>query len=166
MTQCLSSGSPAASGYGSFGCGGCIPDTVNGAKFVRDLYELANDTGGTWAVRFWGFDPLVLWSGLVLRGPGIGVGKGLDAPHLVKCAPITTAVPAASVGTDCVCHRTRPPPITMLCCRQVLGASAVGHHKKVHTRLTPWRTPIPMLCRRQVLRAGAVGQEGEDHCQQ
>jgi hypothetical protein len=33
-------------GFGSFGCEGCIPDGVNGAKFVRDLYELANDTGG------------------------------------------------------------------------------------------------------------------------
>mmetsp|Transcript_43048 Transcript_43048/g.93737 ORF Transcript_43048/g.93737 Transcript_43048/m.93737 type:complete len:350 (+) Transcript_43048:51-1100(+) len=34
----------SAAGHGSFSCAGCIPDTVNGAKCVRDLYELANDT--------------------------------------------------------------------------------------------------------------------------
>lgn len=33
-------------GHGSFGCDGCIPDTINGAKFVRDLYEKANDKTG------------------------------------------------------------------------------------------------------------------------
>ena len=33
-------------GYGSFSCEGCVPDTVNGAKFVRDLYEIAHDTTG------------------------------------------------------------------------------------------------------------------------
>lgn len=33
-------------GFGSFGCEGCVPDTVNGTKFVRDLYQLAQDTGG------------------------------------------------------------------------------------------------------------------------
>ena len=27
-------------GHGSFPCTGCIPDTINGAKFVRDLYDL------------------------------------------------------------------------------------------------------------------------------
>ena len=39
-----------SAGYGSFGCQGCIPDTVNGAKFVRDLYELADDTSGKYSV--------------------------------------------------------------------------------------------------------------------
>lgn len=33
-------------GHGSFGCQDCIPDTVNSTKFVRDLYELADPTGG------------------------------------------------------------------------------------------------------------------------
>lgn len=39
-------------GHGSFGCEGCIPDTVNGAKFIRDLYDRAGDTtgeGSCWA---------------------------------------------------------------------------------------------------------------------
>lgn len=33
-------------GYGEFTTDGCIPDTVNGAKYVRDLYEKVNDTAG------------------------------------------------------------------------------------------------------------------------
>jgi putative glutathione S-transferase len=33
-------------GLGSFDCEGCIPDSLNNAKFVRDLYEMAHDTGG------------------------------------------------------------------------------------------------------------------------
>ena len=37
-------------GFGSFDCEGCIPDDVNGARFVRDLYELAGDTNGTWSL--------------------------------------------------------------------------------------------------------------------
>ena len=37
-------------GMGSFDCSGCIPDTVNGVKFVRDLYELAQDTSGKYSV--------------------------------------------------------------------------------------------------------------------
>jgi glutathionyl-hydroquinone reductase len=37
-------------GMGSFDCSGCIPDTVNGVKFVRDLYELAQDTSGKYTV--------------------------------------------------------------------------------------------------------------------
>lgn len=42
----------SSTGHGSFGCEGCIPDTVNGAKFVRDLYEKVGDTFGEalWAV--------------------------------------------------------------------------------------------------------------------
>ena len=32
--------------HGSFGCEGCIPDTINGAKFIRDLYEMADDKLG------------------------------------------------------------------------------------------------------------------------
>jgi hypothetical protein len=35
-------------GYGSFDCVGCIPDTVNHTKFVRDLYEMADDKTGGW----------------------------------------------------------------------------------------------------------------------
>jgi putative glutathione S-transferase len=38
-------------GYGSFPCDGCIPDTVNGAKSMRDLYELSADQKeGRWTV--------------------------------------------------------------------------------------------------------------------
>ncbi|GLI71346.1 hypothetical protein VaNZ11_016508 [Volvox africanus] len=37
-------------GFGSFGCEGCVPDNVNGARFVRDLYELAHDTTGKYSV--------------------------------------------------------------------------------------------------------------------
>eukprot|EP00879_Flechtneria_rotunda_P000621 GHRR01000734.1.p1 GENE.GHRR01000734.1~~GHRR01000734.1.p1 ORF type:complete len:399 (+),score=90.37 GHRR01000734.1:149-1345(+) len=40
----------SSTGHGSFSCEGCIPDTVNGAKFVRDLYEKSNDTIGKYTV--------------------------------------------------------------------------------------------------------------------
>lgn len=40
----------ACSGFNSIDCEGCIPDPINHAKFVRDLYELANDTGGKYSV--------------------------------------------------------------------------------------------------------------------
>lgn len=33
-------------GYGDFPADGCIPDSVEGAKFVRDLYEKVGDTAG------------------------------------------------------------------------------------------------------------------------
>lgn len=33
-------------GFGSFPPKECIPDTVNGAKYVRDLYEKSNDSSG------------------------------------------------------------------------------------------------------------------------
>lgn len=33
-------------GLGSFDCEDSIPDSINNAKFVRDLYELSKDTGG------------------------------------------------------------------------------------------------------------------------
>ncbi len=33
-------------GSGEFTTDGCIPDTVTGAKFVRDLYEKVDDTAG------------------------------------------------------------------------------------------------------------------------
>ncbi len=33
-------------GYGEFPITDCIPDTVNGAKFVRDLYEKVDDNAG------------------------------------------------------------------------------------------------------------------------
>lgn len=40
-----------AAGQGSFPCDdACIPDSINHAKFVRDLYELSKDTTGEcWA---------------------------------------------------------------------------------------------------------------------
>lgn len=37
-------------GKGSFPCDGCIEDTVNGVKYIRDLYELAQDTSGKYTV--------------------------------------------------------------------------------------------------------------------
>ncbi|KXZ42325.1 hypothetical protein GPECTOR_161g124 [Gonium pectorale] len=40
----------SSTGFGSFGCEGCVPDDVNGAKFVRDLYDLAKDTTGKYSV--------------------------------------------------------------------------------------------------------------------
>ena len=41
---------PNQKGFGSFSCEGCIPDTVNGAKFIRDLYELSKDSIGKYSV--------------------------------------------------------------------------------------------------------------------
>jgi putative glutathione S-transferase len=40
----------SSTGHGSFPTDDCIPDTVNGAKYIRDLYELAGDTGGKYTV--------------------------------------------------------------------------------------------------------------------
>jgi len=40
----------SVTGHGSFDCRDCIPDPVNGAKSVRDLYELAQDTLGKYSV--------------------------------------------------------------------------------------------------------------------
>ena len=34
-------------GHGSFPPIDCVPDTVNGVRFVRDLYEMSDDTSGT-----------------------------------------------------------------------------------------------------------------------
>ena len=36
-----------STGQGSFPCDdACIPDTINNAHIVRDLYEMSNDTTG------------------------------------------------------------------------------------------------------------------------
>ena len=92
------------SGQGSFPCDDtCVPDTVNGVRFVRDLYELANDTGGerARAERAW------------------GVGAGGRAPeqqHHTPPRPRPPAHPRPHTPT-----RARPPMA-----RQVLGACAVG----------------------------------------
>ncbi|GFR42957.1 hypothetical protein Agub_g3954, partial [Astrephomene gubernaculifera] len=40
----------SSTGHGSFGCEGCVPDTVNGVRCVRDLYEMAQDTTGKYSV--------------------------------------------------------------------------------------------------------------------
>lgn len=37
-------------GYGSFSITGCEPDIINGAKFIRDLYEISHDTTGKYSV--------------------------------------------------------------------------------------------------------------------
>ena len=39
-----------AEGHGSFPCDGCVVDTLHGVKFVRDLYDMANDTSGKYTV--------------------------------------------------------------------------------------------------------------------
>lgn len=44
---------PAPKGHGSFPCDGCVPDGVNGARFVRDLYEKAQDTTGARGPARW-----------------------------------------------------------------------------------------------------------------
>lgn len=36
----------SSTGHGSFPCDGCVPDPINGARFVRDLYERSADTAG------------------------------------------------------------------------------------------------------------------------
>uniref|UniRef100_A0A7S3XM83 GST C-terminal domain-containing protein n=1 Tax=Heterosigma akashiwo TaxID=2829 RepID=A0A7S3XM83_HETAK len=41
---------PLAPGGRPVPCEGCVPDAVNGAKFVRDLYEKANDSLGKYSV--------------------------------------------------------------------------------------------------------------------
>ena len=33
-------------GHGSFPPIDCVPDNVNGVRFVRDLYEMSDDTSG------------------------------------------------------------------------------------------------------------------------
>jgi putative glutathione S-transferase len=38
------------SGTGSISCDDCIPDTNHGCKFVRDLYDLSQDTEGKYTV--------------------------------------------------------------------------------------------------------------------
>lgn len=38
-------------GHGSFPPKDVIPDTVNGFKYVRDLYVKSNDTSGTWHLK-------------------------------------------------------------------------------------------------------------------
>ncbi|KAG2440210.1 hypothetical protein HXX76_004322 [Chlamydomonas incerta] len=40
----------ATNGKGSFPCTGCTPDTVNGVRFVRDLYEMAGAKKVTFSV--------------------------------------------------------------------------------------------------------------------
>ncbi|CAL8464887.1 g4422 [Coccomyxa elongata] len=40
----------SSTGHGSFPPKECIPDTVNGAKYIRDLYEMSKDTGGKYTV--------------------------------------------------------------------------------------------------------------------
>uniref|UniRef100_A0A6U4P718 GST C-terminal domain-containing protein n=1 Tax=Hemiselmis andersenii TaxID=464988 RepID=A0A6U4P718_HEMAN len=41
---------PNQLGFGAFDCEGCIPDFVNNCTFVRDVYELAKDTGKKYSV--------------------------------------------------------------------------------------------------------------------
>lgn len=38
------------SGHGSIPCDGCVPDNINNAQSIRDLYILSNDTSGKYTV--------------------------------------------------------------------------------------------------------------------
>ena len=40
------------SGFGRFACDGCVQDYVNGARTVRELYEMSRDRNGKYTVRF------------------------------------------------------------------------------------------------------------------
>lgn len=40
----------SSTGFGSFPCKDCIPDPVNKAVFVRDLYDMSADSGGKYSV--------------------------------------------------------------------------------------------------------------------
>ncbi|CAD7700373.1 unnamed protein product [Ostreobium quekettii] len=76
-------------GFGSFDCDGCIVDSVNGAKFIRDLYEMSNDTLGKYSVP-------VLWdkkekcivnneSSEILRMFNSKFNKFAENPYLDLC---------------------------------------------------------------------------------
>lgn len=39
------------SGFGRFACDGCVQDYVNGARTVRELYEMSRDVNGKYTVR-------------------------------------------------------------------------------------------------------------------
>lgn len=41
---------PSPSGFGRFACDGCVHDWVNGARTVRELYEIARDVNGKFSV--------------------------------------------------------------------------------------------------------------------
>ena len=41
----------SATGFGAFPCTGCVPDSINGATTVRQLYDMANDTTGRGGVE-------------------------------------------------------------------------------------------------------------------
>ncbi|KAG2483119.1 hypothetical protein HYH03_018009 [Edaphochlamys debaryana] len=40
----------SSTGHGSFGCEGCVPDDINGAITVRQLYDMAGGTSGKYSV--------------------------------------------------------------------------------------------------------------------
>lgn len=46
LCHCVGGLRVLVAGYGEFSTEGCIPDNVNGAKFVRDLYEKVDDNAG------------------------------------------------------------------------------------------------------------------------
>lgn len=65
----------STTGHGSFGCEGCIPDTVTGAQFVRDLYEKVDDTFGKYTVP-------VLWdkkTGVIVNNESAEIVRMLNS---------------------------------------------------------------------------------------
>lgn len=58
----------ACAGNGSFPPINCVPDTVNGVKFIRDLYEMSNDTSGTTHPVFQQHDlAFITWQSVLVR---------------------------------------------------------------------------------------------------
>lgn len=81
----------SSTGHGSFDCRACIPDTVNGAACIRDLYEMAGDTMGKYSVP-------VLWdkdrgtivnneSSEIIRMFNSAFNSVASTPHLDLCPP-------------------------------------------------------------------------------
>lgn len=59
------------SGYGSVPCDGTVPDSVNNARCIRDLYDLVQDTGGKYTVP-------VLWdkkNGTIVNNESLEIMK-------------------------------------------------------------------------------------------
>jgi hypothetical protein len=64
------------SGFGRFACDNCVQDYVNGARSVRELYEMARDVNGKFTVRAFMF---------LGGGGGHGFGLVLAVGNGVRC---------------------------------------------------------------------------------
>jgi putative glutathione S-transferase len=109
----------SSTGYGSFPCDGrCVPDTVNGARFVRDLYELAGDATGKYSVP-------VLWD---------KKRRTIVSNESSEIVRMLNAVRARV----CVCVRVRLPCLTFLALTAAAALSANPHGA---SHLTPKQPP-------------------------